>query len=62
MTAVANLNKGQWTESQIHNGFNKSRKLQRDEAWKLHEMSGAKISEDGSTLEDLQKFAKTLGV
>ena len=62
VTAVANLNKEKWTESEIHNGFDKSRRLQRDEAWKLHEMSGVKISEDGSALEDLQKFAKTLGV
>ena len=62
VTAVANLNKTKWTKTQIHNGFNSSRKLQKEEALKLHEEAGVEVNEFGSTLEDVKKFAHHLGV
>ena len=62
VTAHANLNKGKWTESQIKNGFNDSRALQRAEALKLHEYASVPISDHGNTLEDINTFAKHLGV
>ena len=62
VTAHANLNKDKWTKSQIKNGFNDSRALQRTEAPKLHEDAGVPISDHGNTLEDVNTFAKHLGV
>ena len=37
VTAVANLQPEKWTKTQLHDGFNKSRKLQKEQAMKLHE-------------------------
>ena len=34
VTAYANLKTESWTKSQVHDGFNKSRKLQKDQALK----------------------------
>ena len=62
VTAVANINKQKWTKSQLQDGFNRSRKLQRDEAVKLHEEAGVEINEFGSTLEDIKRFANHLKV
>ena len=62
VTAHANLNKDKWTKSQINNGFNKSRLLQDTEALKLHEDAGVPISDHGNTLEDVNTFAKHLGL
>ena len=62
VTAQANINKSKWTKSQIKNGFNQSRKLQEDEARKLHEESGVEINDHGNTLEDVNTFAKHLGI
>ena len=62
VTAHANLNKDKWTKSQIKNGFNDSRALQRTEAIKLHEDAGVHISDHGNTLEDVNTFAKHFGV
>lgn len=62
VTAVANINKHKWTKSELKNGFNKSRTLQKDEAIKLHEEAGVEINEFGSTLEDINRFAKHLNV
>ena len=62
VTAHANLNKDKWTETQLKNGFNKSRLLQETEAIKLHENAGVDISDHGNTLEDVNTFAKHLGV
>ena len=62
VTAVANLSKDLWTESQLHNGFGKSRKLQRDEALRLHREADVPVREEGSDLDDLKRFAKHLGV
>ena len=62
VTAMANVNKDKWTKTQIQNDFNRSRKLQRDEALQLHEESGVKINDFGSTLEDVKTFANDLGI
>ena len=44
------------------NGFNSSRKLQRDEAMKLHEEANVEINDYGNDLSDVEKFAKHLGI
>ena len=62
VTAHALVNPSKWTKSQIKNGFKASRKLQEDEALKLHEEAGVEINDHGNTLEDVDKFAKHLGV
>ena len=62
VTAVANVNKDMWTETQLKDGFNKSRLLQETEAKKLHENAGVDIPGHGNTLEDVDTFAKHLGV
>ena len=62
VTANANINKSKWTKSQLSDGFNKSRKLQEKEALKLHEEAGVEINDFGSTLEDVNVFAKHLGI
>ena len=62
VTAHANINKDNFTKSQIKNGFNGSRKLQETKAIKLHEDAGVPIPEYGSTLEDVGKFAQHLGI
>ena len=62
VTAQANINKSKWTKSQIKNGFNQSKKLQGDEARKLHEDAGVEINDHGNTLEDVNTFAKHLGI
>ena len=62
VTAVANINKSKWTESQLKDGFNWSRKLQKDMAEKLHEEAGVEINEFGSTIEDVKRFANHLKI
>ena len=62
VTAQAHINKSKWTKSQLKDGFNKSRKLQEDEARKLHEEAGVEINDYGNTLEDVNTFAKHLGI
>ena len=37
VTAMANLHPEKWSKTQLRNGFDKSRKLQRDQALKIHE-------------------------
>ena len=44
------------------NGFNSSRKLQRDQAMKLHEEANVEINDYGTDLSDIEKFAKYLGI
>ena len=62
VTAAANINKDKWTKNQLQNGFNKSRKLQREEALKLHEEAGVDINPHGNDIEDVEKFANYLGI
>ena len=47
---------------QLCDGFNKSRKLQKVEAMKLHMEAGVEINDFRSTLEDVNTFANHLGV
>ena len=44
VTAHANLKPERWTKTQLKNGFNSSRKLQRDQAMKLHEEANVEIN------------------
>ena len=62
VTAMANLHSERWTKTQLHNGFNKSRKLQKEEAMKLHEEANVEINDYGNDLSDIEKFAKHLGI
>ena len=62
VTALANINKKKWTKSQLKNGFNDSRKLQEEEAKKLHYSADVPQNDHGSTLEDVNKFAEHLGI
>ena len=62
VTARANLHPEKWTKTQLHGGFNKSRKLQKEEAMKLHEEANVEINDYGNDLSDIEKFAKHLGI
>ena len=62
VTAVANLHPEKWTKTQLHDGFSKSRKLQKEEAMKLHEEANVEINDYGNDLSDIEKFAKHLGI
>ena len=62
VTAVANLHPERWTKTQLHDSFNKSRKLQKEEAMKLHEEANVEINDYGNDLSDIEKFAKHLGI
>ena len=60
--AMANLHPENWTKTQLHDGFNKSRKLQKDQSMKLHEEANVEINDYGNDLCDIEKFAKHLGI
>ena len=62
VTAMANLHPEKWTKTQLHDGFNKSRKLQNVQATKLHEEAHVEINDYGNDLSDIEKFAKHLGI
>ena len=62
VTARANLHPEEWTKAQLKNGFNSSRKLQRDQAMKLHEEANVEINDYGNDLTDVETFAKHLGI
>ena len=62
VTALANLHPEKWTKTQLKNGFNSSRKLQRDQAMKLHEEANVEINDYGNDLSDIEKFAKHIGI
>ena len=47
VTAYANLRPKEWTKTQLLDGFNRYRKLQRDQAMKLHEDANLKINDYG---------------
>ena len=61
-TAYANLHPENWSTTQLKNGFNASRKLQRDQAMKLHEEAHVEINDYGNDLVDVETFAKHLGI
>ena len=62
VTSLANLHPERWSKTQLKNGFNSSRKLQRDQAMKLHEDANVEINDYGNDLSDTEKFAKHLGI
>ena len=62
VTAYANLKPERWSNTQLKIGFNSSRKLQRDQAMKLHEEANVEINDSGDDLSDVEKFAKHLGI
>ena len=61
VTSLANLHPERWSKTQLKNGFNSSRKLQRDQAMKLHEEANVEINDYGNDLSDIEKVAKHLG-
>ena len=62
VTTMANLHPEKWTKTQLHDGFNKSRKLQKEQAMKLHEEAHVEINDYGNHLSDIEKFGKHLGI
>ena len=62
VTAMANLHSERWTKTQLHDGFNKSRKLQKEQAMKLHEEANVEINDYGNDLSDIEAFAKHLDI
>ena len=62
VTAHANLRPERWSNTQLKNGFNSSRKLQRLQAMKLYEDAHVEINDYGNDLSDIEKFAKYLGI
>ena len=62
VTAYANLKPEKWTKTRLRDGFNRSWKLQRDQAMKLHEDANVEINDYGNDLSDVETFAKHLGI
>ena len=62
VTAHANLRPERWSNIQLKNGFNSSRKLQRLQAMKLHEDAHVEINDYGNGLSDIETFAKHLDI
>ena len=62
VTAMANLHPERWSKTQLKNGFNSSRKLQRDQAMKLHKDADVEINNYGNDLSDIETFAKHLDI
>ena len=60
--AYANLKPERWSKTQLQDGFNKSRKLQRDQATKLQKDADIEINDYGNDLSDIETFAKHLGI
>ena len=62
VTAYANLKPDGWTKTQLRDSFNRSRKLQRDQAMKLHEEANVEINDYGNDFSDVESFARHLGI
>ena len=62
VTAHANLKPERWSNTQIKDGFNSSRKLQRPQAMKLHEEANVENKDNGNDLSDVETFAKHLRI
>ena len=60
--AMANLHPEKWTKTQLQDGFNKSRKLQKKQALKLHKEAQVEINDYGNNFSDIETFAKHLGI
>ena len=59
---MANIHHEKWTKTQLQDGFNKSRKLQKKQALKLHEEGQVEINDYGNDLSYIETFAKHLGM
>ena len=59
---ITNLHPERWLKMQLKNGFNSSRKLQRDQAMKLHEEAKVEINDYGNDLSDIENFSEHLGI
>ena len=62
VTAHANLRPERWSNTQLKNGFNSSRKLRRLQAMKLHEDAHVEINDYGNDLSDIETFAKHIDI
>ena len=62
VTAHANLRPERWSNTQLKNGFNSSRKLQRLQAMKLHEDAHVEINDYGNNLSNIETFAKHIDI
>ena len=62
VSAYANLKPECWTKTQVQDGFNKSRKLQKNQALKLHKDTNVEINDYGNDLDDVNKFANYLNI
>ena len=62
VTAMANLHPERWSKMQLLDGFNKSRKLQKKPALKLHEEAQIEFNDYGNDLSDIKTFAEHLGI
>ena len=62
VTAYANIHSENYTNTQLKDGFNKSRKLQESKAKDLHNNANVEINEYGNSLEDVNIFALHLDV
>ena len=61
-TAYANLHPEKWSTTQLKNGYNASRLLQKNEAMKLHKEANVEINDYGNDLDDVKTFAKYLNI
>ena len=52
--AMANLQPEKWTKTQLQDGFNRSRKLQKKQALKLHEEAQVGINDYGNDLSNIE--------
>ena len=59
---MANLHPERWLKTQLHDGFNKSKKLQKKQVLKLHEKAQVEINNYGNNLSDIETLAKHLGI
>ena len=62
VTAMANSYPEKWMKTQLQDGLNKSRNLQKKQALKLHEEAQVEINDYGNDLSDIETFAKRLGI
>ena len=62
VTASANLHPERWSKTQLQDSFNKSHKLQKKQALKLHEKAQVEINDYGNDLSNIETFAKHLGI
>ena len=58
--SLANLHSERWSKTQLKNGFNSSRKLQRDQAMKLHKRQTSKSTTMVTTCLTLKNLLSTL--